>query len=111
MNQRVRQAFDDMLASARKAVEYYSDKPGQWRRDELRVDAILRRIEVVGEAAARVPIPDRADYPNLKWREAIGMRQHLTHGYDRVDLDIVEDVLTKGLPELIIDLERILAGD
>jgi uncharacterized protein with HEPN domain len=67
MNQRARQAFDDMLTSARKAIEYYSESPGHWREEEIRVDAVLRRIEVVGEAAARVPIPDRADYPNIKW--------------------------------------------
>ena len=100
-----------MLASARKAIEYYSDKPDLWRADEIRVDAILRRIELVGEAASRVPVPDRADYPDLKWREAIGMRQHLTHGYGRVNLDIVEGVLTKGFPELMVELERLLASD
>ena len=111
MNERIRLAFKDMLSSARKAIQYYNESHGRWREEEMRVDALVRRLEVVGEAAARVPVPDRADYPGIKWREAIGMRQHLAHGYDQVDLDIVEGVLTKELPELIIELERLLASD
>ena len=110
MNERTRLAFEDMLNSARKAILYYMESTGRWREEDMRVDALVRRLEVIGEAAARVSVLDRADYPGIMWREAIGMRQHLAHGYDQVDLDIVEGVLTKELPELIAELERVLAS-
>lgn len=108
MRERTRQALEDMLENALKALEYYKDEPESWRQEDLRVDAILRRVGVVGEAASRVPAADREQYAALDWREVIGMRQHIVHGYDKVDLDILEGVLRTDLPDLIRRLEELL---
>jgi uncharacterized protein with HEPN domain len=75
----------------------------------MRADAILRRVGVVGEAASRVPVADRDQFPSIEWREIIGMRQHVVHGYDRVDLDILDGVLRADLPNLVRQIEELLS--
>ena len=81
----------------------------RWRQDDLRVDAILRRVGVVGEAGSRVPVADRAQFPSVEWRQIIGMRQHVVHGYDKVDLDILDGLLRGDLPNLVRQLEELLS--
>jgi uncharacterized protein with HEPN domain len=98
-----------MLENARKALQYFEDDRRDWRQQDLRVDAILRRVGVVGEAASRVPVVDRDQFPSIEWREIIGIRQHVVHGYDKVDLDILEAVLGGDLPILVRQLEELLS--
>ena len=98
-----------MLDSARTAMRYRVEGRDGWLSDGLRVDAILRRVGVVGEAATRVPVEDRDQFPSIGWRTIIGMRQHLIHGYDRIDFDILDGVLRDDLPLLIRQLEDLLA--
>jgi uncharacterized protein with HEPN domain len=109
MRDRTRQCLEDMLQNARKALQYLEEDPEGWRQQDLRVDAILRRVGVVGEAASRVPVADRGQFPSIDWREIIGMRQHVVHGYDKVDLDLLEGVPRGDLPHLVRDLEGLLS--
>jgi uncharacterized protein with HEPN domain len=98
-----------MRENARKALEYHTEGGDGWRDQDLRVDAILRRVGVVGEAASRVPVADRDQFPRIAWREIIGMRQHVVHGYDKVDLDILDGVLRGDLRNLVRELEELLS--
>jgi uncharacterized protein with HEPN domain len=98
-----------MLYSARTALRYVDEDREGWPRDGLRLDAVLRRVGVVGEAAARVPVADGDQFPEIEWREIIGMRQHVAHGYDRVDLDILGAVIRRDLPNLVRQLDALLA--
>jgi uncharacterized protein with HEPN domain len=109
MRDRTRQCLEDMLENASQALRYRDEDRDGWRTSDLRVDAILRRVGVVGEAAARVPVADRARFPSIEWREIIGMRQHVVHGYDKIDLDILDGVLSSDLPNLVHQLEELLS--
>ena len=100
-----------MLDYSREAVELL--------RDRKRVDldseralglAILRCVEIVGEAASRVPVDIQQCYQNIPWPQIIGMRNRLVHGYDIVDYDIVWSTVTQDLPPLIAELEKILSS-
>jgi uncharacterized protein with HEPN domain len=71
--------------------------------------ALVRLCELIGEAANRVPPELRQRYPQIPWRPAISFRNRLIHGYDSADLDIVWQVLTRDLPPLITEPDRILA--
>lgn len=109
MRDRTRQCLEDMLENARVALRYRDEGPDGWGNEELRVDAILRRVGVVGEAASRVPVMDRDLFPRIEWREIIGMRQHVVHGYDKIDLDILDGVLRADLRYLVRELEALLS--
>jgi uncharacterized protein with HEPN domain len=70
--------------------------------------ALVRLVEVIGEAAARVPEDFRRRYPQVPWRQTVGLRNRLIHGYDVMDFDILWAVLKHDLPELIEALEAIV---
>jgi uncharacterized protein with HEPN domain len=95
-----------MLDHAKEAVAMAN---GRTRKD-LDSDrqqnlALVRLLEIVGEAAGRVPPEERAKLPRIPWPEIVGMRNRLIHGYDAVDFDILWQVLTDDLPPLIDALE------
>jgi uncharacterized protein with HEPN domain len=98
----------DMLDHARRAVQAVSGRS----RADLDSDAVLaaaleRFIEVLGEAASKVSEATRSEAPTIPWRGIIGMRNRLVHGYAAVDHDIVWDVVTRDLPALLTELERL----
>ncbi len=71
--------------------------------------SLTRLVEIVGEAAKRVSTDRRAALRQIPWQEVVGMRNHLTHGYGAVDLNILWTVIQDDLPPLIDQLQTILA--
>ena len=63
-------------------------------------DAIIRRIEIIGEASKNVPKYIKAKYPEIPWKKIAGMRDILTHEYFGVDLNLTWNVVQKELPKL-----------
>lgn len=94
---------------AREAVQLLGEKT----LDELTGDrvlqlALVRLVEIVGEAATRVDPAVKLQHPSLPWREAAGMRNKLVHDYDYVDIVVVFHTVQNDLPPLIQQLEAVL---
>ena len=74
-------------------------------------DAVIRNVEVIGEAAMRVSADARGSLAQLDWKAICGMRDVLIHDYIGVDLDEVWNVASYRIPELQAALEQFLAGE
>ena len=72
--------------------------------------ALTRLLEIIGEAANRVPIDFQIENPAVSWSQIISLRNRLIHGYDSVDFDVLWYVVMHDLPKLVQALEKIL-GD
>ena len=79
--------------------------------DRLLSLALVRLLEIFGEAAARVPPGDRTLYPNIPWPQIVALRNRLIHGYDSVDFDILWQIVTRDVPALIAELQEILPSE
>ena len=98
-----------MLDHAREAVSLIQGKQREdLNRERLLELSLTRLIEIVGEAAGQVSREGQTKYGSIPWREIIGMRHRLIHGYTQVDLDILWDTIEDDLPPLIEKLETAL---
>lgn len=98
-----------MLDHAREAMAMIEGKArDDLRRERMLELSLIRLIEVVGEAAARVSPEGQATYPSIPWPQVVGIRNRLIHGYSQVDLDILWDTIEYDLPPLITELEKVL---
>jgi uncharacterized protein with HEPN domain len=77
-------------------------------QDETLKRAYVRSIEVIGEAVKQIPIPLRQKYTAIEWRALAGMRDRLIHNYFGVDYDIVWDVVANKVPELDVEIRKIM---
>ena len=105
-------ALKQILTHAREAIEICRGR----KRTDLDSDRLLnlaltRLIEIVGEAANRVPDAVQAKHPDLPWLQMIGARNRLIHAYDSVDFDILWAIVTNDLPGVVKQTERILANE
>jgi len=101
------------MADAVKKVIAFSE--GRARTDldgdEMYALAIVRLLEIIGEAAKGVSESIRERYSDIPWSQIAGTRDRLIHGYFSVDYDIVWAVIAKDLPPLITNLETILSAE
>jgi uncharacterized protein with HEPN domain len=105
-------ALRHMLDHAREAVALAQGSSRvDLDSDRLLQLALTRLVEIVGEAAARVPAELQARHSQLPWREAISARNRLIHGYDFVDLDILWEIVASDLPQLIPLLGQVIASE
>ena len=77
-------------------------------RDELVQSAVVRQIEVIGEAMKNIPPEFRKKYSNIEWKEIIGTRDKMIHHYFGVDLEFIFDIVKKDIPKLKNQVEDIL---
>ena len=91
----------DILEACQRARSYSTglDQSGLVNH-RMAYDAVLRNLEIIGEAAKRIPPEVRLQMPSIEWTKIAGMRDWLAHAYFQVNADIVWDVIEHKLPEL-----------
>lgn len=99
----------DVLDASHKAIQFcegmsYDD----FAEDDRTTFAVIRALEIIGEATKNIPVSFREAHPDLPWREMAGMRDKLIHQYFGVDLEIVWTTVEERLPEIVERLREML---
>lgn len=93
--------FNDILESITDTKEFTCEMSFEdFAKDRKTIKAVVRSLEVIGEAANNIPKNVRENYPIISWEEIIGMRNRLIHEYFGVDLDIVWQTIKEDLAPL-----------
>lgn len=104
--------MEDMIGFCER-VQSFTD--GISREDfvaeQMRYDATVRNIELIGEAATHVPVSIRKTTENIPWRMMIATRNQLIHGYAGIDDDVLWSIIQMDIPELLASLRAFLSAD
>ena len=112
MNPRDRVRLQHLADALNSAIRFAQGRQrGDLDTDEMLLFALVRAIEIVGEAANQVTAETRAQLPDLPWASIIGMRNRLVHAYFDINRDILWTTVTEAAPLLVESLKNVLAGD
>ena len=101
MSRDYRVYLEDILEAIDKIRTYtVGMSAGTFAADSKTLDAVLRNLEVIGEAVKRVPDEVRSQHRHVEWKKMAGLRDILIHHYFGIDADIIWDVVHNKLPEL-----------
>lgn len=102
--------LEDILEAIGKIRRYIGgSSKDEFSRDEKTLDAVVRNLEVIGEAVKKIPLDVRSKYPSVDWQKIAGLRDILIHEYFGIDLEIVWDIIQNKLPDLEAQVRKILA--
>ncbi|MEW6067966.1 MAG: DUF86 domain-containing protein [Nitrospirota bacterium] len=102
---------DDILAAIEKIDRFCKDiKKEDFMKNELLMDAVVRNLEIIGEASSKLTTSFRKKHKEIEWRKIIGMRNRIIHAYDTVNFEIVWDAIYEDLPVLKRKLEEIVSS-
>jgi uncharacterized protein with HEPN domain len=93
--------IEDMLERIQRIERFVAGVEREtFLRDEKTADSVVRNLEVIGEAARRLPVEFREQRGGIPWRRIVGLRHRIVHEYFDVDLDLVWTIVRTELPEL-----------
>lgn len=103
--------LQDVLEAIANVAEFVGAMTrNEFEADKKTVHAVVRDLEVIGEAIKSVPAEVRGRHPQVPWQRIAGLRDILIHHYFEIDIDIVWDIIQNKLPELKLQIETVL-GD
>jgi uncharacterized protein with HEPN domain len=102
----------DILLAAREALAFVQGMTWEeFERSNLHQSAVIRPLEIIGEAARQVSQQTRDAHPEISWEQMTGMRHRLIHEYFRVDVKTVWDTIQNDLPRLIALIEPLVPSE
>lgn len=110
-NRNPRLYLQDILDSIEK-IEQYTEgmKFADFKKNRMAQDAVIRNIEIIGEASSNLPKRLTNEYPHVPWKSMKGMRNLVIHEYFGVDINITWKTIRKSLPKLKPVIEAALAS-
>lgn len=103
--------LEDIRGAASKAMEFVAGISYEgFCQDEKTSFAVVRALEIIGEAAKRIPQDVRDQYLEVPWRSMAGIRDKLIHDYVSVNLEVVWKTIHEDLPPLMAQLDKIIEG-
>ncbi len=101
MNKRAYKLYLNDIIQAMNKIDNYSKglDHDSFVNDDMVVDAVLRNIEIIGEAAAQIPESIKQQYSQIPWKRIIGLRNIVIHEYFGVDLENIWKIVTENIPE------------
>lgn len=100
--------LDDINEAIERIEKYINGlRVEEFKQDEKTADAVVRNLEIIGEAANRLPENYTQQYSNVEWRKIIGLRHRIVHEYFGVDLDIIWQIIKVDLPAFKKNLSKI----
>ena len=102
--------FIEHILESIKNIENFSQgiSKNEFIKDKLRQNAIIRSIEIIGEAVKNLPSNFTKKYSNIPWKGIAGMRDKITHNYFGLDLDTIWDIIKEDIPKLEKQIKEIL---
>ncbi len=101
--------LEDILEAAQRIRRYTTGLSFmRFAKDRKTIDAVVRNLEVIGEAAKNVPRNERQRHPKVEWRKMAGLRDILIHEYFGIDVEIVWDIVRRKIPVLQRQIKRML---
>jgi uncharacterized protein with HEPN domain len=99
----------DMVIATEDALSFVADlDEAAFKASRLHQNAVIRSLEIVGEAAGKVSPSAQLAHSEVPWREITGMRHRLIHGYSDVNLNLVWQVVRERLPQLLVVLSPLV---
>jgi uncharacterized protein with HEPN domain len=103
--------LQDVLVSARLAISYLDGiSLSDFSKNIQLQDSVVRRLEIIGEAANHVLDQGVSELSDLPWRKMVNMRNFVIHDYRGVDIDVVWETVKQDLPLTVVTIERYLAS-
>ena len=109
MSQRNPKLYIDDIKDSVKKIEIYTQEISKkvFESDEKTIDAVVRNLEIIGEAVSQLPKSFKEKHKDIPWRKIIGMRNKVIHEYFGIDWDILWDTIQDDIPELKKQIRKI----
>jgi len=99
-NRSIKLFLNDIIEAIRRIQEYTKNiSSDDFKKNNLVIDAVIRNLEIIGEASTHLPENIRKLYSKLPWSSIVGLKNIAIHKYFKIDLDIIWNILIKDIPE------------
>ncbi len=111
MSRDIKVYIRDILHAIEKIETYTSNfKKESLYQDEKTLDAVVRNLEIIGEASKKIPDVMKSRYTEIEWKKIMGLRDILIHEYFGIDYEIIWDIVKHKLPEFKSQIQQILTS-